>query len=80
LITLHARVLPGHTSDEVLARMKQTLAERFQIDHSTIQIEGACADDVDHHDHHGPGGVHSHERGHSRAHSPGHGQKVTAIR
>lgn len=76
LITLHARLLPGHTSDAVLARMKQTLAERFQIDHSTIQIEGACADDVDHRDDPHPGGTHSDKHGHDHA----HGRKVAATR
>lgn len=79
LITLHARLLPGHTSDAVLARMKQTLAERFHIDHSTIQIEGACADDEDHRDHPVPAnGPHSHE--HDHGHAPGHGRKVAATR
>jgi cobalt-zinc-cadmium efflux system protein len=58
LITLHAQVTPGHTHDAVLGLIKQTLAERFHIDHSTIQIEGACADDQDHRDHHGPGHTH----------------------
>jgi cobalt-zinc-cadmium efflux system protein len=79
LITLHARLLPGHTSDAVLARMKQTLAERFHIDHSTIQIEGACADDEDHRD--GPGGAaHSDKHAHEHGHDHAHGQKVAATR
>ncbi len=69
LITLHARLVPGHTSDAVLAQMKQTLAERFQIDHSTIQIEGACADDEDHRDGPGPGGAHTHEHAHEHDHA-----------
>jgi cobalt-zinc-cadmium efflux system protein len=77
LITLHARLAPGYTSDAVLARMKQTLAERFHIDHSTIQIEGACADDEDHRDDSGAGGgAHSHE--HDHGYDPGHGRKVAA--
>jgi cobalt-zinc-cadmium efflux system protein len=76
LITLHAQLVPGHTSDAVLARMKQTLAERFHIDHSTIQIEGACADDEDHRDDPGPDGMHSDEHGHDHA----HGRKVAATR
>ena len=79
LITLHAQLATGHTSDEVLARIKQTLAERFHIDHSTIQIEGACADDEDHRDHPG-GGPHKHDDGHDHAHGHGHGQKVAASR
>jgi cobalt-zinc-cadmium efflux system protein len=72
LITLHAQLVPGHTSDEVLARIKQTLAESFHIDHSTIQIEGACADDQDHRDH--AVGGHSHDHGHT------HKRKVAASR
>jgi cobalt-zinc-cadmium efflux system protein len=71
LITFHARLLPGHTSDAVLARMKQTLAERFQIDHSTIQIEGACADAEDHCED-PSAGAHPHDHG--------HGRKVAATR
>lgn len=82
LITLHARLGPGHTSDAVLARMKQTLAERFHIDHSTIQIEGACADDEDHRDDPGPGAPpsdkHAHSHGHEHDHA--HRRKVAATR
>jgi cobalt-zinc-cadmium efflux system protein len=44
LITLHALLAEGQSSDAVLARLKQALVTRFQIAHSTIQIEGACAD------------------------------------
>jgi cobalt-zinc-cadmium efflux system protein len=66
LITLHAQLVPGHTSDEVLGRIKQTLAERFHIDHSTIQIEGACADDQDHRDHAVGGQAQDHEHTHKR--------------
>jgi cobalt-zinc-cadmium efflux system protein len=76
LITLHAQLIPGHTSDAVLARIKLTLAERFQIDHSTIQIEGACADDEDHCDDSGAGGSHSHEHGHNHA----NGRKAATTR
>ena len=46
LITLHAQV--GDTADTqaVLKRIKQVLASRFGIDHSTVQIErGHCGDD-----------------------------------
>jgi cobalt-zinc-cadmium efflux system protein len=46
LITLHAQV--GDTADAqaVLKRIKQVLASRFGIDHSTVQIErGHCGDD-----------------------------------
>jgi cobalt-zinc-cadmium efflux system protein len=44
LITLHARAGEGHAPDAVLARLKQALVTGFQIAHSTIQMEGACAD------------------------------------
>ncbi len=46
LLTLHARV--GETADAqaTLERIKQVLAQRYGIDHSTIQIErGDCGDD-----------------------------------
>ncbi|WP_193370301.1 cation diffusion facilitator family transporter [Pelagibius marinus] len=46
LLTLHARV--GETADAqaTLDRIKQVLAERYGIEHSTIQIErGDCGDD-----------------------------------
>jgi len=59
LITLHARVVAGHESDTVLHRIKHMLSERFEIDHSTIQMEGACADD--HHDHAPVAHRHGHE-------------------
>ena len=75
LITLHAQVAPGHTHDDVLGRIKQMLAERFHIDHSTIQIEGACADDQDHRDQGKPDG-HGHGdhpgRDHGNVHDHGH--------
>ncbi len=45
LITLHARITEGSDPDAVLARIKRTLNDRFHIDHSTIQMESACADD-----------------------------------
>jgi len=82
LITLHAQLAPGHTSDAVLARIKQTLAERFHIDHSTIQIEGACADAEDDCDDPGTGAPHSDKHGHSdrHGHDHAHGRKVAATR
>ncbi len=46
LLTLHARV--GETADgqAVLKNIKEVLARRFGIDHSTVQIErGRCGDD-----------------------------------
>ncbi len=51
LITLHAQITQGSDPDAVLGRIKQTLNQRFHIDHSTIQMESACADDEAHHDH-----------------------------
>jgi cobalt-zinc-cadmium efflux system protein len=51
LITLHARTQPGHLHDTVLARIKTALADGFHITHSTVQLEGACADEEDHSDH-----------------------------
>jgi len=53
LITLHARVAAGHESDTVLHRIKHMLSEHFAIDHSTIQMEGACADGSHEHAHPG---------------------------
>ena len=70
LITLHARAASGHAQDRVLADIKTALAERFQITHSTVQLEGACADDEDHSDHdhdHGPAG-HDDHHGHAHSH------------
>jgi cobalt-zinc-cadmium efflux system protein len=52
LITLHARVVAGFVPDQVLARIKATLSSRFNIDHSTIQMETFCPDDEAHRDHH----------------------------
>lgn len=72
LITLHARVFGGHEPDIVLARIKQTLSVRFQIDHSTIQMEGSCPDpredhdDSRRHDHHGHDHAHHHRAAVSR--------------
>ncbi|MDB5393468.1 MAG: czcD2 [Rhodospirillales bacterium] len=74
LITLHAQVAIGYEPDTVLARIKWALAERFHIDHSTIQMEGACADDEDHRDHSVRAHAHSHGHGHS------HRQKLAATR
>jgi cobalt-zinc-cadmium efflux system protein len=46
LITLHARLRSGAHADRVLAAIKDRLATRYGIHHSTIQLEaGDCADD-----------------------------------
>ncbi len=79
LITLHAQIAPGYAPDEVLGRIKRALAEGFHIDHSTIQMEGACADDEDHHDHAPPGsGGHDTHHGHDHGHT--HTKKLAAMR
>jgi cobalt-zinc-cadmium efflux system protein len=44
LITLHACVGREQDPDEALARIKRALIERFQIAHSTIQMERICPD------------------------------------
>jgi cobalt-zinc-cadmium efflux system protein len=41
LITLHARVAPGVDQQEALHAIHQALAERFGIEHATVQIETA---------------------------------------
>jgi cobalt-zinc-cadmium efflux system protein len=87
LITLHAQVTAGHAPDTVLGRLKRALADRFQIDHSTIQIEGACADDEDHRDHAQRADAIGHDHGHNHDthnhdHADGrsHQQKLAAMR
>jgi cobalt-zinc-cadmium efflux system protein len=45
LVTLHARLAPDQPPAEALQAIKQLLAERYNITHSTIQLEGdRCAD------------------------------------
>ena len=45
LLTLHAAIKPGADHDALLRRLQRVLAERFGIDHATIQVErGGCAD------------------------------------
>jgi cobalt-zinc-cadmium efflux system protein len=39
LITLHARVTPGVDPQVTLAAIQKALAERFGIEHATVQIE-----------------------------------------
>jgi len=46
LLTLHATVAPETDLGWVVGRIKSVLAERFAIDHTTIQVEhGPCPDD-----------------------------------
>jgi cobalt-zinc-cadmium efflux system protein len=45
LVTLHARLTPGHPADRALGDVKAWLLDRYAIRHSTIQLEqGGCAD------------------------------------
>ena len=45
LVTLHARVEPGHPTDQALADIKAWLLQRHGVRHSTVQLEhGHCAD------------------------------------
>ncbi len=77
LITLHARAALGHAQDQVLADIKSALAERFRITHSTVQLEGACADDQDHSDH---GHGHQPGQGDRHGHAHSHQSKRAASR
>lgn len=46
LLTLHARIAPDASAGLVLGEIKRFLAERYALEHSTIQLEPAdCADD-----------------------------------
>jgi len=46
LLTLHVNVDPDTDSTQVLQRVKKVLEDRFQIQHSTIQVEPAhCVDE-----------------------------------
>lgn len=46
LLTLHAQVTESADAQATLVHIKQILAQRFGIDHSTVQIEcGPCGDD-----------------------------------
>jgi len=46
LVTLHARLSPGHPPDRALGDIKAWLLSRHAVRHSTIQLEqGGCADD-----------------------------------
>lgn len=48
LVTLHATLNPGADSSTTLAALKARLAERFDIRHATIQLEGADCPDTLH--------------------------------
>lgn len=50
LVTLHATLKPGADASDTLAALKARLADRFDITHATIQIEGpTCPDKATHH-------------------------------
>ncbi len=52
LLTLHALIPENAHVQEVVADIKRLLKERFDIDHSTIQVElGPCPDDQHSHGH-----------------------------
>ncbi len=78
LITLHARITQGSDPDAVLGRIKRTLNDRFRIDHSTIQMESACADDEDHHDRSRPGRPPDRESDHLHENHPRRARAMTA--
>jgi cobalt-zinc-cadmium efflux system protein len=45
IVTLHACIAEGESSDRLVKAMKQRLRERFGLDHATIEVErGECAD------------------------------------
>jgi cobalt-zinc-cadmium efflux system protein len=47
LVTLHARTADGVSPDLVTRRVRARLAERFHVDHVTVQVEhGTCAGPV----------------------------------
>ena len=47
MVTLHACVDPGMGVGEAIAAIKARLAERFSLDHCTVEIEhGVCADET----------------------------------
>lgn len=46
LVTLHARLSPGHPADRALGDIKAWLLRHYAVRHSTIQLEeGRCADE-----------------------------------
>jgi cobalt-zinc-cadmium efflux system protein len=84
--TLHARIAEGIDPTATVRAVKQALAERFDIDHATVEIEsGPCADgrhdcngsaDHDHAGHDHAGGAHAehkHAHDHAEHNHSGHG-------
>ncbi len=47
LLTLHARVIKGASPDQAIAQIRARLAERFDIGHTTVQVElEGCTDEL----------------------------------
>ncbi len=53
MLTMHVTIDPKESCAEVLSRLKVILIERFEIVHSTIQIEPGCCFDERHAEHGG---------------------------
>jgi len=46
-VTLHARTAAGVAPDRITRMVRQRLAERFRVDHVTVQVEhDSCAGPV----------------------------------
>ena len=46
LVTLHVTIRSDADADMLLARIKRRLQERWQVDHSVVQLECACCPDL----------------------------------
>ena len=75
MVTLHASVAAGTDFVTAVRQIKRMLAEHFEIEHATVEIEyDACGDDPDHdYDH-----DHDHDR--DQDHEDGPGVKQAACR
>ena len=68
LLTMHATIADDADHDLVLHRLQHEVAERYGIEHATIQLErGRCTDAHDHDHAHDHGNEHGHEPGPARA-------------
>lgn len=68
LLTMHATIADDADHDAVLHRLQHEVAERYGIEHATIQLERGRCTDADDHDHaHDHGHEHGHEHGPARA-------------
>jgi cobalt-zinc-cadmium efflux system protein len=69
-VTLHACVTEGVDAPSAIREIKSVLAEKFNLNHATVEIEyGECSD---HGKECGHDKDHVHEHGHDHAHEPGH--------